>query len=111
MGAAARLQELLGLNDEELLATLDADPLTLVSGELDHRPELPILLDLLDAASENAAPAVLRRWVRSAGPAGRPLDHLLARDFARFELALEGLSKRGFVITRGPGASRPASDP
>ncbi len=40
---AARLLELLGLSEEELCAILDADPLTLLSGQLDHRPELPIL--------------------------------------------------------------------
>jgi hypothetical protein len=41
---------------------------------------------------------VLRRWVRSAGPAGRPLDHLLARDFRAFERAVETLRERGFVL-------------
>ena len=111
MGAAARLQELLGLSDEELVTVLDADPLTLVSGELDHRPELPILLGLLDDARESAGDAVLRRWVRAPGPAGRPLDHLLARDFRAFEDALATLGERGFVISRAPDASRPASDP
>ena len=111
MGDAARLQELLGLSEEELLAVLDADPLTLLSGELDHRPELPILLRLLDEARETAGEAVLRRWVRAPGPSGRPLDHLLARDFAAFEDALGTLEERGFVISRAPGASRPASGP
>jgi hypothetical protein len=111
VGPAARLQELLGLSDDELLAVLDADPLTLVAGDLDHRPELPILLDLLDEAHERAGAAVLRRWVRAPGPAGRPLDHLLARDFARFEDAVATLEARGFVISRAPGESRPASGP
>jgi hypothetical protein len=86
---------------------LDADPLAIVSGELDHRPELPILLALLAEAEEEAGPAVLRRWVRRSGPSGRPLDHLLARDFARFEDALATLAERGFVLRggggRGPG--------
>jgi hypothetical protein len=111
MGDAARLQELLGLSDDELLRVLDADPLTLLSGELDHRPELPILLDLLAEAQERAGAAVLRRWVRAPGPAGRPLDHLLARDFAAFEDALATLADRGFVISRAPDGSRPASGP
>ena len=110
MSAAARLQELLGLSDDELVRTLDADPLALLSGELDHRPELPILLGLLDEARDQAGHAVLRRWVRTPGPAGRPLDHLLARDFKAFEDALAALNARGFVISRARGGSRPASD-
>ena len=111
MGDAARLQALLGLTDDELLHVLDADPLTLLSGELDHRPELPILRDLLAEAQERAGAAVLRRWVRAGGPARRPLDHLLARDFAAFEDALATLADRGFVISRAPDGSRPASGP
>jgi hypothetical protein len=90
---------------------LDAGPLEVVSGELDHRPELPILLDLLADAEERAGAAVMRRWVRAAGPAGRPIDLLLARDFAAFENALATLAERGFVIRRGRDASRPATNP
>ena len=56
------------------MAALDADPLTLLSGQLDHRPELPILLDLLTR-----------------------------RDFAAFENALATLAERGFVIRGGGG--------
>ena len=80
---------------------LDAGPLEVVSGDLDHKPELPILLDLLAEAEERAGAAVLRRWVRAAGPAGRPLDLLLARDFAAFETALGTLAERGFVLRGG----------
>jgi hypothetical protein len=110
--SAQRLQELLGLSDDELLTILDADPLTVITGELDHKPELPILLDLLAEAEERAGAPVLRRWVRASGPSGRPLDLLLARDFARFEDALGVLAERGFVLTRqGPDASRPAKNP
>ena len=98
--AAQRLQDLLGLSEDELLRVLDADPLAVITGELDHRPELPILLDLLAEAEESAGAPVLRRWVRAAGPAGTPLDMLLARDFAGFEDALATLAERGFVITR-----------
>jgi hypothetical protein len=79
---------------------LDADPLEVVGGELDHKPELPILLDLLAEAEERAGAAVLRRWVRAAGPAGRPIDLLLTREFAAFETALADLRERGFVIRR-----------
>ena len=72
----------------------------MISGELDHKPELPILL----ALTEDHDPAVLRRWVRSAGPRGRPLDVLLARDFRAFEDALATFAERGYVIRRRGGA-------
>ncbi|MDQ4041685.1 MAG: hypothetical protein M3141_08035 [Actinomycetota bacterium] len=98
---AAMLMELLGLTEDELCRTLGVDPLTLLSGQLDHRPELPILLDLLDEAGERAGPAVLRRWVRAQGPNGRPVDQLLARDFAAFENSLAELARRGFVLRGG----------
>ena len=51
---AKRLMDLLGLSEDELCRVLDADPLTLLSGQLDHRPELPILIDLLADAEERA---------------------------------------------------------
>jgi hypothetical protein len=92
--------ERLGLDEDELCAALDADPLTLVSGELDHKPQLPILLTLTEEAAGKVHPQALKRWLRTTGPAGRPLDHLLARDYARFEDALEQLAERGFVIKR-----------
>jgi hypothetical protein len=78
-----------------------------VSGDLDHKPELPILLDLLADHDDSG----LRRWLRTEGPAGRPIDLLLRRDFAAFENALGTLAERGFVIRRDPGASRRASSP
>ena len=79
---------------------LDEDPLTVISGELDHKPELPILL----ALTEEHDPALLRLWLRTAGPAGRPLDVLLSRDFGAFEDALAVLAERGYVIRRRGGA-------
>ena len=85
---------------------LDADPLTLVAGDLDHKPELPILLDLLADHDE----AGLKRWLRTEGPKGKPIDLLTRRDFAGFENALATLGERGFVI-RGRGASRRATSP
>jgi len=91
------------LSDDELLAVLDEDPLAVITGELDHRPELPILLDLLAEAEERAGAPVLRRWVRAQGPSGRPLDRLLARDFGAFENALGTLAERGFVLRSGGG--------
>lgn len=98
---AARVLELLGLSEDELCQVLDVDPLTLLSGQIEHRSELPILLDLLDEASEKAGAAVLRRWVRASGPTGRPLDALLCRDFSAFEDALAQLAARGFVLRGG----------
>jgi hypothetical protein len=98
---AAQLADRLGLTDDELCAVLEARPLELIGDELDHRPELGILLSLTAEAHERVGDEVLRRWVRSAGPAGRPLDHLMARDFPAFERAVETLLERGFVLGRG----------
>lgn len=94
---------LLGLSEQELCTVLDADALTLLSGQLEHRPELGILLTLLAEAEERAGEAVLRRWVRASGPSGRPIDQLLGRDFSAFEDSLATLAERGFVL-RGGGA-------
>jgi hypothetical protein len=98
---AARLAELLGLSDEELCAILDEDALTVLSGELEHRPELGILLGLLEEAETTAGPGLLRRWVRAPGPRGRPIDHLLARDFVAFEGSVAALAQQGFVLRSG----------
>ena len=73
----------------------------MLTGELEHRPELPILLDLLADAEERAGAPVLRRWVRAQGPSGRPLDQLLRRDFGAFESSLATLAERGFVLRGG----------
>jgi hypothetical protein len=99
--AAALLRDRLGLTDDELCRALDADPLTVIAGELDHRPELAILLALTEDAAARLGAEVLRRWMRANGPSGRPLDHLTARDFGAFETDLEGLAQRGFVIRGG----------
>jgi hypothetical protein len=102
---AARLMDLLGLSEDELCSALAADPLELLSGQLDHRPELGILLDLLAEAEERAGAPVLRRWIRATGPSGvKPLDALLQRDFPAFEDRLAELAERGFVL-RGGGAA------
>jgi len=100
---AARLMELLGLTEDELCRTLDTDPLTLLSGQLDHSSELPILLALLDEPAAQAGPKLLRRWVRANGPHGRPIDALIRRDFAAFEDALADLAECGFVLRAGGG--------
>jgi hypothetical protein len=99
--AAALLMDRLGLSEDELCAALDVDPLTLIAGELDHKPQLAILLALTEEASERVAPGVLARWTRSTGPTGRPLDHLLTRDYAAFEDDLQALADRGFVLRGG----------
>ena len=99
--AVVRLMDRLGLADEELCRVLDVDPISVLIGELEHRPELPILLALTDEASERVGDAVLRRWLRATGPHGRPLDLLLARDFPAFEDALSTLVERGFVLRGG----------
>ena len=99
---AARLMDLLGLSEEELCRLLDADPLTLLSGQVEDRPQLRILLDLAEEARERVGPTVLKRWVRTSGAAGRPIDSLMRRDFAAFEDALSQLIERGFVL-RGSG--------
>jgi hypothetical protein len=98
---AAELMDVLGLSESELCRMLDVDALTLLSGQLEHRAELPILLDLLAEARERAGVATLRRWVRASGPAGRPIDALVSRDFAAFEDATAELAERGFVLRSG----------
>jgi hypothetical protein len=99
---AAQLMDLLGLTEDELCQILDVDPLTLISGQLEHAAQLPILFDLLAEPRERVGAPVLRRWLRAAGPKGRPIDALLNRDFPAFEDALAELEKRGFVLKR-PG--------
>jgi hypothetical protein len=90
----------LGLSEDELCRALGVDPLAVISGDLDDKPQLPILLALTEEAAERVGEAVLRRWLRAAGPNGRPADHLLAQDFAAFEEDLATLADRGFVLRR-----------
>ena len=93
--------EWLGLGEEELCAVLGVDPLTVIAGELDHKPQLAILLALTDEAVARVGAGMLRRWVRARGPHGRPLDRLLAREFGAFEDDLTALAERGFVLRGG----------
>jgi hypothetical protein len=99
--AAALLMDRLGLTEDELCRTLGVDPLSVIAGELEHKPQLPILLALTEEAAERVGARALRRWVRASGPRGRPLDHLLGRDFAAFEDDLDLLADRGFVLRGG----------
>jgi hypothetical protein len=97
----------LGLTDDELCRVLGVDPLRVIAGDLDDKPQLPILLALTEEAAERVGEDVLRRWVRASGPRGRPVEHLLAGDFPAFEDDLAALSERGFVLRGtggGPGA-------
>lgn len=91
----------LGLTEDELCAALDVDPLSIIAGDLDHKPQLPLLLTLTEEAAERVGEPVLRRWIRAAGPTGTPIDHLLARDFGAFEDDLQSLADRGFVVRGG----------
>ena len=95
---AADLMERLGLSDDELCEVLAVDPLAILAGDLDHRPELAILLDLTAEAAAQVGDGILRRWLRRRGPAGVPLEHLRARDFAAFEDDLAALAERGFIL-------------
>jgi hypothetical protein len=99
-GAADRIQAALGLADDELCDVLGLTPLQFLAGEADLLPQTNVLDELLRAASEQVQPSAIARWVRANGPSGRPLDHLLARDYGAFEGALEALLERGFVIRR-----------
>jgi hypothetical protein len=102
--AAALLMDRLGLTEDELCRVLGVDPLAVIAGDLDAKPQLPILLALTGEASERVGEDILRRWLRATGPAGRPLDHLLEGDFAAFEDDLAVLAERGLVV-RGGGAA------
>jgi hypothetical protein len=99
--AAALLMDRLGLTEDELCRVLGVDPLAVIAGDLDAKPQLTILLALTREASERVGEDVLRRWLRASGPAGRPLDHLLAGDFAAFEDDLAMLAERGLVVRGG----------
>jgi hypothetical protein len=102
--SAARLQTLLGLSDDELLLILGSDPIAVITGEEDMRPEIRILLVLL---GDDPPP---RAWLRAGSPS--PLQRLLQQDFAGFEDALADYRERGFVISRrGRGDAPPARNP
>ena len=68
---------------------LDSDPLAVITGEEDYRPEVKTLLQLI---GDEPPP---KAWVR-----GRPLQLLLQRDFAGFEDELNDYRERGFRIRK-----------
>lgn len=96
--AAIALMERLGLSDDELCEVLEVDPLAVITNELDHRPELTILLAVTAEAADRVGGAILRSWLRRGGPTGVPLEHLRARDFGAFEDDLAVLAERGYVL-------------
>jgi hypothetical protein len=103
-GAASRVQARLGLADDELCDALRLSPVQFLAGEADLLPQTAVLDELTREATERVHPDALKRWVRTAGPAGTPLAHLIAGDFQAFEDALETLDARGFVVRkRDPG--------
>jgi hypothetical protein len=97
--------ELLGLDEDELCVVFGAQPLDVVSGEIESRPELPVLLELLEEARERVGAPVLRAWVRTVGDRGRPLDLLVEQDYRGFEDAVDDLEERGWVLRGGGSAS------
>jgi hypothetical protein len=101
-GATERVQAALGLAEDELCDVLGLSPVELLAGDGDLLPQTGILDELLREAATKIQPQALHRWVRSAGPAGRPFDHLVAHDYPAFEAALETLLDRGFVVRRQP---------
>jgi hypothetical protein len=92
--------ERLGLSDDELCEVLAVDPIAVITGELDHRTELRILLDLTAEAADRVGAPMLRSWLRRSGPNGTPVAHLTQRDFGAFEDDLAVLAERGFVVRR-----------
>jgi hypothetical protein len=98
--AAQLLQERLGLTDDEVLQVLDADPLSVIVGELEHKPQLALLLTLTAEPAEQVGLPTLHRWMRTSGPVCRPVELLTSRRFGEFEDALATLRDRGLVIRR-----------
>ena len=90
----------LGLTDDELCLALAADPLS----DLGRARPQARAADPARAhrggrrARGRRRAAPLGALVRALG---RPLDHLLARDFAAFEDDLQALADRGFVLRGG----------
>jgi hypothetical protein len=101
---AVTLMERLGLSDDELCEVLAVDPIAVITDELDHRPELAILLALTAEAADRVGPATLRSWLRRSGPNGVPFEHLKQRDFQAFEDDLAVLAERGYVLRGGKTA-------
>ena len=77
-----------------MLQILGSDAIAVITGEEDQRPEVRILLELLQ---EDPPP---HAWIKSK------LHLLLQHDFAGFEDALADYRERGFVVRKRGGTSR-----
>ena len=93
--------ELLGLSEDELCQVLDVDPLSCSPASSITAPSCRSC----STCSTRPPSAPGRRCCGAGsgrpGPAGRPIDALLARDFGAFEDALAELAARGFVLRGG----------
>jgi hypothetical protein len=87
-GLLGQLVQRLELSDDEALAIFRVDPLSAITDELEHRPEVSILDHMTREAADQLTQPVLARWLRAGPPAMRPLDLLLDARFAEFEDAL-----------------------
>ena len=100
-----RLMERLGLSDDELCAVLAVDPIAVITGELDHRPELAILLaqtaEALRAAS--APTSCAAGCAPPAPPAARSTTCWRATS-PPSSMRSKRCSSAGFVVGGWPGA-------
>ena len=76
-----------------MLQILNSDPIAVITGEEDQRPEVKILLELL---TDDPPP---QAWIKTK------LHLLLQHDFAAFEDALAEYRERGFVVRKRGGTS------
>ena len=76
--------------EDDTVAGFELHALSAIAGDSGHRPEVEILDAIPEEAAELLGQPVLARWLRAGPPRGRPLDLLLAGDFAAFEDALAG---------------------
>jgi hypothetical protein len=83
-----QLVQRLELSDDEALTIFQLDPLSAISGEIDHRPEVSILDTMTREAAERLTQPVLAKWLRVGAAPSRPLDLLLDGRFTAFEDAL-----------------------
>ena len=116
---AQHLQELLGLEEDELLAVLDADPLAVITGDLDHKPSCRSCSTCSPRPrSAPGAPVLGAGCGRPGPPAGRwtccsRATSAASRMRSRRSRSAASSSARASSLAsrRDPGASRPARRP